>query len=1152
MRKKCITPLIWDKKTCGLALPKVPIIMKSLFYACLLSSAGLTYASNSYAQTTMVSINVENQTVKEVLDEIENTTEYSFFYNTRHVDLDRKVSVNINNADIFEVLDDVFSGTNVVYSVKDRSIILSVKEASPVITQNDNKITGTIVDASGIPVIGANVMVKGTTNGTITDVNGRFILDVPNDAVLEVSYIGYTTQVINVNGQNSLSITLKEDTQALDEVIVVGYGTQKKKDVAGSISSISTKDLNIQTSGNIQNLLQGRLSGVSVTTSGVAGEAPAIRVRGIGTLNNNSPLYVIDGFPTKSDIAAQINPSSIESVQVLKDASSASIYGSQAANGVILITTKQGKEGKPTVDVKLNVGVQLPTNLPEMLNSQQYGEVLWNAMRNAGLTPQHDQYGNGSTPVIPDYILPAGAMEGEVNLNTYNTAENQYMRANKVGTVWADEVYRPAQTTNVDVSAQGGGAGSKYFLSANYYSQDALVKWAGYDRFTLRANSSFKILSSATLGSNLSATYGKYKGGKSDNAAVRMAPLIPVYDVQGNWAGTKANGLGDSKNPVAELYNQRENYNDNLSLLGNLYLDINFLKYFQFRTNVGVNVEDSGSKNFKPLTYWNKGDTNTLTNSLSETRGRKAELVWNNTLTFNKSFRDTHNLNVLLGTEAISSRIESLSASRSDFIIEDNSYRYLDSGESNKDNAGNASEYALFSLFARVNYQYKDKYYVGAVIRRDGSSRFGENNRYGYFPGVNAAWRLTEENFMKDWNQDVLSDFKLRASYGLTGNQDIDAYAYASMYYNDISTSSYPIDGNPNTTTVGISKETIGNPDLKWETTSQADIGFDAGLFNNKFTLSFDYYYKYTKDILQRVTYPATGGVSLAPYVNVGEMANNGYELNMNFQNTTDYGFRYELGVVLSSYKNEVKKLADDQFISNTYTRTEVGHPISSYYGYVIDGIFQTEEEVNAHAEQTDKAVGRWKYRDVNEDGVVDDQDRTYIGNPHPDFEYSLTGRFYYKNFDLSLYIQGSYGNDICFASKGGRDGLDFWGDYFNKSTRILDTWTPENRDAILPEINILNPNDEAGKVSSYLIEDGSYIRLKQLELGYTIPSSAMSKLGLQQCRVYLSAENLLTLTKYNNIDPEVKNGDDKNMGVDYMDSMPVARIFSVGFNLSF
>lgn len=1122
-------------------------VMKLTFITLFLSTTGMFASVNS--QNTRVNIHVNNANTQIVLNEIEKQTDYLFVYDTKEIDLNRKVSVEAQNKTVADVLSSVFTQTDISYAMEGNNIMLMRKNTS-VTQQSNRRITGVVKDAIGEPIIGANIVEKGTTNGIITDINGNFSLMVSENAILQISYIGYQTQEIPTKGQTNIQITMKDDAQALDDVVVIGYGTQRKKDVAGSISSISTKDLSIQSSGNIQNLLQGRLSGVSVTTSGVAGDAPAIRIRGVGTLNNNSPLYVIDGFPTKSEIASQINPSSIESVQVLKDASSASIYGSQAANGVILITTKQGKEGKPTVDVKVNVGVQLPTNLPEMLNSQQYGEVLWNAMRNAGLTPQHDQYGNGATPVIPDYILPAGAMEGQVDLSTYNTAENQFMRANKIGTNWADEVYRPAPTTNIDISAQGGGNGSKYFLSANYYKQEALVKWAGYDRFSLRANSQFKILSFATLGSNLSATYSKYKGSKSDHEAVRMAPLIPVYDVEGNWAGTKANGLGDSKNPVAQLYNQRENYNDNLNLLGNLYLDINFLKYFQFKTNVGVNVEDSGSKEFNPKTYWNKGDANTLVNSLKEARGRKSELVWNNTLTFTKKFRETHNLNVLLGTEAISSKIENLSAYRSNFIIEDPDYRYLDAGESNKDNTGNANEYALFSLFARVNYQYKDKYYLGAIIRRDGSSRFGANHRYGYFPGVNAAWRLTEENFMK--GQDILSDLKIRASYGLTGNQDIDNYAFASMYYTNISTSSYPIAGDPNSVTQGISKESIGNPDLKWETTTQTNIGIDAGLFNNKLNLSFDFYHKYTTDILQRITYPSTGGVASAPFMNIGEMQNNGYELNINFQNTTDYGFRYELGLILSGYRNEVKKLASSQFISNTYTRTEVGHPISSFYGYVIDGIFQTQGEVDSHVEQSDKAIGRWKYRDVNNDGKIDSQDRAYIGNPHPDFEYSLSSRFYYKNFDLSLYIQGSQGNDICFASKGGRDGLDFWGDYFNKSTRILNTWTPENRNAELPEINILNPNDEAGKVSSYLIEDGSYIRLKQLELGYTLPKQTLSKIGLQQCRVYLNAENLLTLTKYNNIDPEVKNGDDKNMGVDYMNNMPLARVFSIGFNLSF
>lgn len=1099
-----------------------------------------------------VTINLNNVSVKQAMDELKSITGYTFVYSSNDLDSKKKISVSANDEDIEAVIGQILNGQKVSYEIKDKTIIVK-KITNTTNTQQSapKKITGTVVDDAGIPVIGANVMVKGTTNGTITDMDGRFTLDVPKDAVLEVSYIGYSSQMVKVGEQKNLTITLSEDTQALDEIVVVGYGVQRKKDVAGAISSVSSKDLLTQSVNNIQNVLQGRLSGVSVSTSGVAGEAPSIRIRGIGTLSDNKPLYVIDGFPTKSELASQINPSSIESVQVLKDASSASIYGAQAANGVILITTKQGQKGKSKFDVKLNMGVQLPCNLPEMLNTQQYGEVLWAAMKNAGITPSHSQYGSGPNPVIPDYILPAGAFEGDVDLDSYNTAENQYMRANKVGTDWAKEVYRPAQTTNVDISAQGGGENSKYFLNANYFSQDALLKYSGYDRFSVRSNSQFNIMKNVNFGANISAMYSKYKGSTNSGDAMLSTPIMPVYDVQGNWAGTKATGLGDATNPVAKLYNNKDNYSDKLNLLGNLFLDISFLNCLQFRSNVGVNFEGGDSRYFSPLTFWEKGDKNTLVNSLSVVKTNNVEFVWNNTLTFTKTFNDNHKLNVLIGSEMINSKNTYLSASRDGFIVEDVDYRYLDAGELNKNNSENASEYALFSLFSRINYQYKDKYYLGAVIRRDGSSRFGPNNRYGYFPGVNAAWRISEEAFMD--SQDIFSDLKLRASYGLTGNQDIGNYAYSSIYGANISTSSYPMAGNPNSVDQGVSKEAIGNPNIKWETTSQFNVGIDAGLIENKLNFGLDLYRKYTYDILQRVAYPATGGVATAPYQNIGEMLNIGYEFNVNYNNFSDNNeFKYELGLVLSGYKNEVKKLASDQFISGDYTRTEVGHPISSFYGYVIDGIFQTQEEVDAHAEQTSKAVGRWKYRDVNGDNVIDDKDRTYIGSPHPKFEYSLNGRFYYKNFDMSIYIQGVYGNDICFASKGGKQGLDFWGDYFNKSTRILDTWTENNRDASLPEINILNPNDEINKVSTYLIEDGSYLRIKTLEIGYTIPTNVMSKIKMNQCRVYLNAENLLTLTKYNNIDPEIKNSNDLSIGVDYVNSMPLARIFSVGFNLSF
>ena len=1105
-------------------------VMKLTLITLFLSTTGMFASVNS--QNTRVNIHVNNANTQIVLNEIEKQTDYLFVYDTKEIDLNRKVSVEAQNKTVADVLSSVFTQTDISYAMEGNNIMLMRKNTS-VTQQSNRRITGVVKDAIGEPIIGANIVVKGTTNGIITDINGNFSLMVSENAILQISYIGYQTQEIPTKGQTNIQITMKDDAQALDDVVVIGYGTQRKKDVAGSISSISTKDLSIQSSGNIQNLLQGRLSGVSVTTSGVAGDAPAIRIRGVGTLNNNSPLYVIDGFPTKSEIASQINPSSIESVQVLKDASSASIYGSQAANGVILITTKQGKEGKPTVDVKVNVGVQLPTNLPEMLNSQQYGEVLWNAMRNAGLTPQHDQYGNGATPVIPDYILPAGAMEGQVDLSTYNTAENQFMRANKIGTNWADEVYRPAPTTNIDISAQGGGNGSKYFLSANYYKQEALVKWAGYDRFSLRANSQFKILSFATLGSNLSATYSKYKGSKSDHEAVRMAPLIPVYDVEGNWAGTKANGLGDSKNPVAQLYNQRENYNDNLNLLGNLYLDINFLKYFQFKTNVGVNVEDSGSKEFNPKTYWNKGDANTLVNSLKEARGRKSELVWNNTLTFTKKFRETHNLNVLLGTEAISSKIENLSAYRSNFIIEDPDYRYLDAGESNKDNTGNANEYALFSLFARVNYQYKDKYYLGAIIRRDGSSRFGANHRYGYFPGVNAAWRLTEENFMK--GQDILSDLKIRASYGLTGNQDIDNYAFASMYYTNISTSSYPIAGDPNSVTQGISKESIGNPDLKWETVAKADIGIHA-VFFERLTLEVDYYNQRTKDMIFDVPLSYTTGFG-SILKNVGEMENKGIEFLINANVLRNKDFSWDVRFTGTANKNKIIKLATEKPIENTLTIRKVGEAYNTFYMPEYAGVDPETGEAMWYKGQE----GDEKTKNVNEAG------QRIVGSADPKFYGGFGMNFKYKGFDFSFDTSFTLGNKVY------NSGFAFdmqVGHYFlgPVSNYVYDNrWQKPGDITDVPKF-VAGDNSGAETNSSRFLMNGSYLRMKSMVLGYTLPKNLMNKVAIDNLRVYISADNLFTITAKDFIgfDPQTRSTGMQSW------AYPVPRNIMFGLNLSF
>ncbi len=1125
-------------------------VMKLTTFLFLISVISV-FAGKTYSQTKALNLKMSNSTVKEVLRNIEDQSEFYFMYSEKLVDVTRHVSINIEKAKVDEVLDKLFASTDVKYKVTDRFILLITPEVtgSDLTVQQQKSVSGKVTDTHGSPLPGVTVVVKGTTTGIITDNNGSYSLTkVPENATLQFSFVGMKTQEVPVNNKNTINIILEDENVSIDEVVAIGYGTQKKKDITSAISSISSKDLVLQSATNVQNLFQGRLSGVSVKTSGVPGEAPSIRVRGIGTIGNNNPLYVIDGFPTKSELASNISPSDIESVQVLKDASSASIYGAQASNGVILITTKQGKSGKTGFDVKINTGVQLPSNLPQLLNSTQYGEVLWNAMKNAGLKPSHAQYGNGAMPVVPDFVLPSGAMEGQVDLSKYNTLENQFMRANKVGTNWANEVSRPAQTSDIGISAQGGSQDSKYFFSSNYSSQDAIVKWSGYDRLSLRGNSQFSVSKNVTFGESMSVAYSKYKG-SNGGVGVRTAPLIPVYDVMNNWAGSKANGLGDNGNAVASLYNQRNNYNETLRFMGNLFMDINFLKSFHFKTTVGTNYESGSGKSFNPITYWEKG--NTLVNALTVGRSNTLNWVWNNTLNYSTTFANNHSINILLGSEAQDSKSGYLTAYRTTFAVQDPDFWYLSAGEASKDNSEIGSQYSLFSLFSRVNYQYKEKLYLSAIVRRDGSSRFGKSYRYGYFPGVSGAWRISDEPFMS--SQSIISDLKLRASYGQTGNQDIGNYPFASTYGTNIGASSYPIKGNPNSVTQGISKETIGNEDIRWETTTQSNLGIDAGLLSNKLILALEFYHKYTSGILQQVPYPGSAGVSTPPYENIGEMQNNGFEFNANYKNSSkNRDFSYDFGIVLSAYRNEVKKLAANQFIAGSYTRTEVGMPISSFYGYVLDGIFQTQAEVDAHATQAQKAVGRWIYRDVNADGIVNDKDRTYIGNPHPDFEYSLNSRLTYKNFDLTLFIQGTYGNDIYFASKGGQIGTDFWADYTNKSTRILDTWSVNNRDAMLPEINILNPNDEANKVSTYLVEDGSYLRIKSLDLGYTLPSAILSKIGARQCRIFINAENLLTFTKYNNMDPEVKNSNDLSIGVDDISYMPLSRILSMGLSLSF
>lgn len=1161
MRKKCITPLIWDKKTCGLALPKIPIVMKSLFYACLLSSAGLTYASNSYAQTTMVSINVENQTVKEVLDEIENTTEYSFFYNTRHVDLDRKVSVNINNADIFEILDDVFSGTNVVYSVKDRSIILSVKEAFPVITQNDNKITGTIVDASGIPVIGANVMVKGTSNGTITDMNGHFTLDVPKDAVLEVSYIGYTTQIVKVAGQKSLSIMLKEDTQNLEEVVVVGYGTMKKSDVTTAVASVSSKNLINRAVVSAGEALAGQVPGVLIqqTNGAPGGEGLTIKVRGTGSITqSNDPLYVVDGYPMEDGAFRLVNPSEIESIQVLKDASSTAIYGSRGANGVVIITTKKGKIGKPTVSLNAYVGFQQRERKIEMMNRDQYVQWLIDGRNQAWL----------DTPVIssdPDQS-PHTINDTNERRSLYPSASSQYMipdgkdgykynflDPNSVAQMpdndWQDLLYRNALIQQYDLSVSGGAEDTRYTFSGSYTGQDGIVLNTDYERFNFRTNISSKIAKVLDVGMSLMAYYAdgtEQANGKDSPVlyALNLPPIYPLRNEDGTYGSMVRNPEilgGDVANPIGiaeQVTNKRKRY----GWLGTIFAELEIVKNLKYKLSINGGIQDNIQKQYEPsYVDFDASKAPRPAKGINE-RWTDKDWVIENTLNYNFSLAEKHSFNALLG-----------------YTTQLHSYEHMKGearGYANDNittlNAGtmyaltsDESEYSMISYLGRINYVFDNKYMLTATIRSDGSSRFGANKRWGTFPSVSLGWRISQEKFMSSIEQ--INDLKVRASFGIAGNNRIGNYSSIGL----LSTGFYPLGGTLVNT---VNPNTMSNNDLGWERTRQYNVGFDVSLFDSRIRFEGDFYDSQSIDLLLNVPVPTITGYS-TQMQNIGKVQNRGMEFSLNTQNLKGE-FTWSSNFNISFNKNKVLEVgADGRPIygsmanANNSFITQPGYPIASFYGYKYMGVFQSEEELAKYPHLSGDKVGDGRYEDVNKDGVLDQNDKTVLGDNNPIFTAGFSNSFSYKNFTLDLQFTGSYGAEV-FSFYKRMCGI-YHGDR-NAMIEQLGRWrsTEEPGDGIHFRPT-RTPSGWQRDPSSAWIQDASYLRLRNLTLGYNFDSKVIEKLKLKALRLYITGTNLFTITNYVGYDPETSVGSGLTQGGDYL-GYPTARSFILGANITF
>ncbi|MBC8004791.1 MAG: TonB-dependent receptor [Verrucomicrobia bacterium] len=1040
-------------------------------------------------------------------------------------------------------------------------------------------LTGTVIGDDGAPIPGVAVVVKGTTTGSITDLDGKFSLSVPADAkTLEVSYIGLKTQELTIGNQTNFNVTMESDVIGVDEVVVTGYATQSKASLTGAISQVSAGDLNETSSASVVQRMQGRVSGVNITNAHTPGGDATVKIRGMGTVNNNNPLYVIDGVPTKSNMS-QLNPNDIESITVLKDASSAAIYGARGANGVIIITTKRGISGEPQISFDARYGISEATNQYDLLNTQEYGEAMWMVAKNSGITPGNVLYGMGAKPVIPYYALaglaPASEGDAAADPSKYKFIDGNYyfiVKANQQGTDWYDEIFRTAPVQEYNLSVRGGTAKSSYAFSGGYYSEDGILIHTSWDRYSLRSNADAKFKNWLEVGESVGVVLSKQKGnfanndeGNSVSQAYRMQPIVPVYDIMGNFAGTKIPLTGNGQNPVAVQWRNRNDANDNLRAIGNAYAQVNILPSLKVKSLFGF---DYRNNQVRDISLKNPEFSEAVPNdNLNITNYNTLQWNWANTINYNATLNDVHKLNILAGTEAVNSNYRYFNASRASFFSQNPNYMYLDAGESAINNGGLGSDWTTVSYFARANYDYMGRYLLEGTFRRDGSSRFGANHRWGDFPAFSAGWRISEENFMagsKEW----LDDLKLRLGWGMAGNDEVGDYNGFTTFRTHPQYSKYSLSGSPTSSAAGFDSNAFGNDDAKWEATTTTNIGLDITLFKGVLTFNIDAWERITTDMLVQVPIAQVVGNATAPFVNIGEMKNRGLDFTGILRGDIANDINFSITTNISTYKNEIVKLTDNpkDFLSGdalrqkTYTRSYVGWDYPSYYGYQVEGIFQTQAEANAWpkaigATGTYNKPGHFKYKDISgpngtPDGIIDSNDRTKIGTPHPDFYGSLTLDLQYKAFDLSAFFIGSYGNEMINYVRRWIDYNIFPGGGMSKD-RLYNSWgSPYLKDNTKAKLAIAENADEISQEpSSHFVEDASYLRLKTLQIGYNLPESTLNRLGLNKLRIYFQGTNLFTVTKYSGLDPEIQTGTDRLLGVD-QGAWPTARQLMIGINL--
>ena len=1054
--------------------------------------------------------------------------------------------------------------------------------AADEISQQQSTITGTVTGESGESIPGVTVLVKGTTNGTITDFDGNYTLgNVPSDAILSFSFVGMTSQEVSVSGKTQINIVMVEDRIGLEEVLVTGYTTERKKDIIGSVSVVDTEEMLQSNSPNVSGMLQGRASGVFVSGSGDPGGDSKVRIRGFGSFGGSEPLYIIDGVPADGTAFNNLNPNDVQSIQVLKDAAAASVYGARAASGVIIVSTKTGKIGEAKISVDMYTGINYVSSndFPDLLNAQEYGEYWWKSAENAGETPVHAQYGNGASPVIPEY-LKAGAYTGPqlealktsdptlynslIDPANYDFQTNQIVKSSD--TDWFDELFNPASVTNIQIGATGGSESGTYALSMSYYDQDDTSnEWAKYQRYTLRANSSFNLAHNLKIGENVQVAFTDQKGSGSGSGGSYMNPLVPVWDEMGNPAGGSIAGMGNVQNPITQRWRNRFDKSNSFNVFGNVYAELSPLKNLVLRTSIGVNYNSRNAWDVTQQTY--EHAENTSISSLSRTLDYRNSWTWTNTANYSKEVGD-HSFKLLVGSEYINDYGDDITASRESYDInDDENFVLLDTGTGAQSNSGAFTRTALTSLFSRFDYNYADKYLINATIRRDGSSKFGANNRFGIFPAIGLGWRISQESFMQDLTW--LADLKLRGSHGVIGNQTGLAAQNQYSIYQQTTPNGYAMMGG-NNLTAGFGTTSIGNPDARWEKSVTSNIGFDATLYDGKYTVSFEYYIKQTKDLLVVNQAAFTGSSAEQPSVNVGNMTNKGVDINLGTRGNFTSDFSYDISANLGLYRNTVDKVldSDDSFLPGAsdsdmgvITRTEKGMPMSYIWGYQLDGFFETQAEVDAYTAQyttpIPAAVGRWRIKDTNGDFSVNDDDKVQLGTPHPDFQVGLNVSLAYKNFDFSTFVFWNQGGEIFNMFRREIDMNRF---QYNRSTRMLyQSWDPtpgaDNSDALLPKLDISDTQTKMA-ATDYYVEDATYVRMKTVQLGYTVPQRFLSKISIDSFRVYVQAQNLFTLTggdkPFSGLDPDAAlQGDDTEMGV-VTNQNPTPRQIVLGLNLSF